>query len=334
MALQQVDLYVADASVLPTALDDEASVVARWEIDMEGSQKLVRFLVETESTETLLERLHERIGDEDAYRIVVTNVEATLPRLEPKEEAETPNEETPGRKARISREELYQDIDDAIRTTKSHYTLVVLSTLVAAIGLLRANVAVIIGAMVIAPLIGPNIALALGTTLADTDLLKRAMRINIAGLLLGLALSFGIGLLLPVDPNSPEIAARTEVTLADMALALAAGVAGALSMTRGVSSALIGVMVAVALMPPLVVVGMMLGAGFWQHAYRAGLLLITNLTAINLAGIVTFLIQGIRPMRWYETEKARKATRLAILLWAILLAILIAAILLGNPASY
>ncbi len=334
MALQQVDVYLSDISALPEDAGEETPVIARWAIEAGGGQTLIRFLIDTERTESLMEYLHERLRAEDAYRIVVTNVEATLPRIEPeeKEEKEPDTDEEPvPSNGRISREELYQDVDDALRTSKIHYTMVVLSTVVAAIGLLRDNVAIIIGAMVIAPLLGPNIALALGTTLGDSDLLRRAMRINVAGLVIGLGLSVIIGLLLTIEPSQPEIAARTEVNLADIGLALAAGIAGTLSMTRGVSSALIGVMVAVALMPPLVVVGMLLGAGEYYLAYRATLLLITNLTAINLAGVVTFLVQGIRPMHWYEVKKARKATVRAILLWALLLAALIAAIVLGEP---
>jgi len=123
------------------------------------------------------------------------------------------------------------------------------------------------------------------------------------------------------------------VGLSDVALALAAGVAGTLSVTRGVSTALIGVMVAVALLPPLVALGMLLGAGYGSAALGAALLTLTNVVAINLAGVVTFLAQGVRPMSWYEAERAKTATRWAIAIWVVALGILVAAMLLAGGPS-
>jgi uncharacterized hydrophobic protein (TIGR00341 family) len=199
--------------------------------------------------------------------------------------------------------------------------------------MLRDSVAVVIGAMVIAPLIGPNIALALGTTLADGALLRRSLIVNLLGLLLGFVLAVGIGLALPIDPTISEISDRTSVGLSDVALALAAGIAGTLSVTRGVSTALIGVMVAVALLPPLVAMGMLTGAGYWSAAQGAGLLTLTNVVAINLAGVFTFLAQGVRPMSWYEAERAKTATRWAIGIWLLVLGLLVATMLLADTAT-
>jgi uncharacterized membrane protein len=120
------------------------------------------------------------------------------------------------------------------------------------------------------------------------------------------------------------------VGLGDVAVGLAAGSAAALSLTTGLLSALIGVMVAVALLPPLVTLGMLLGAGRWQLALGALLLLLVNLICINLAGVVTFLARGIRPLTWWEEKKAKKATRMAISIWTILLLALVAVILLSQ----
>ena len=128
---------------------------------------------------------------------------------------------------------------------------VVLSTLVAAIGLVRGDIAVIIGAMVIAPLLGPNVALALAVTLGDGTLAVRALKTIAAGVATAAVVSVLMGVILPVDPSVPEIASRTDASFSDLALALAAGSAGALAFTTGIPTALIGVMVAVALLPPL-----------------------------------------------------------------------------------
>lgn len=327
MPLQLIDIYLTgDADKLDIPLD-EIKIIDRWKKTLDDNIILHRFLLSNENTEPLLECLHEQTNSLEDVRILVQDVAATLPVPEEPEEDTEDEEKAEIKSGRISREELYQDVNDSIQVTTIYYALVILSTVVAAGGMLRNNVAIVIGAMVIAPLIGPNIALALATTLGDWKLLWRAARVNISGLIVGFVLSLVAGFFLTVDPSLNEIATRTEIGLGDMVLALAAGIAGALSMTRGVSSALIGVMVAVALVPPLVASGMLLGAGHTYLAYKAGLLVITNVAAINLAGVVTFLTLGLRPLNWYEAAEAKKATVIAITLWVLLLGILVTAIL-------
>lgn len=263
-------------------------------------------------------------------------MEATIPRPEPAEEAQPEHKESqPEQKqdtktARISREELYTDIEETIKFSWIYIVLVILSSIVAAIGILRNNVAVIIGAMVIAPLLGPNVALSLATTLGDIDLARRAMKANVVGIFTALFFAAMLGFMLKVNPDLPEIASRTKVSLGDIVLALAAGSVATLSFTMGVSSALIGVMVAVALLPPLVTLGMLLGSGHWQMAIGAMLLLLTNLICINLAGVMTFLAQGIRPLKWWDANRAKKATIIAIVLWTFLLLVLVVVILLSQ----
>ena len=328
MALRALDIYLPaehGTEKIPDLLDGQEHYV----LDLTEGGELIRIVVDASETEAFIDTLDERLRGEE-YRVVLLPVEASLPRTEEDEEEQEDEDEDGMTVGRVSREEVYQDVDDELQVTTLHYTLVVLSTVVAMGGMLRDNTAVVIGAMVIAPLLGPNIALALGTTLGDTQLLWRALRVNLSGLLLALALSAVGGMLLVVDPTVPEIAIRTEVALSDLALALAAGVAGTLSITRGVSTALVGVMVAVALLPPAVAAGLLVGAGAVGAAVGAGLLLVTNVVAINLAAVFTFIVQGIRPTTWYEAERARKATRLAITFWIITLGLLVAAIVLAD----
>lgn len=205
-----------------------------------------------------------------------------------------------------------------------------LSVIVAAIGLIRNDLAVIIGAMVIAPLLTPNVALALSTTLGDTDLLRRSLKTNLTGFSVAIVLSVVIGLIFGIDPAIPAIASRTTIGISDVILALAAGCAGTLAFTSGLSGALIGVMVAVALVPPLVTFGMLLGSGNLILAVKALFLVITNIICVNLAGVGTFLIQGVRPRTWWETKKAKRSARIAATSWGTLLVILIIIILLKN----
>jgi uncharacterized hydrophobic protein (TIGR00341 family) len=288
----------------------------------------MRILIPAESTEAVTDVLEKEFKEEENFRLLLLPVEATIPRFEIPEKEKTPEAPAqPLKKGtapplRISREELYGDISKTARLTWVYAVLVILSTLVAAVGILRNNIVAIIGAMVIAPLLGPNVAFALATTLGDKMLARRAVRTNLAGIMIGLGMSALIGRFLAVDSGMPELLARTRVSLGDIILALAAGSAAALSFTSGLVSALIGVMVAVALLPPLVTLGLLIGSGQWASAYGALLLLLTNLICINLSGVAVFLAQGIRPLRWWEAEKAKKATQRAIITWAAFLLVL------------
>ena len=138
---------------------------------------------------------------------------------------------------------------------------------------------------------------------------------------------------MPFDPGGREIASRTEVGLSDVALALAAGTAGAVAVTSGVSANLIGVMVAVALLPPMVAFGLLIGAGRFDLADGTGLLLAVNLTCVNLAAVATFLIRGIRPSTFYEQDKAKKASVAALIVWLVILLVTVMVIWLSQAGG-
>lgn len=154
--------------------------------------------------------------------------------------------------------------------------------------------------------------------------MRKSVLTTSAGLFLAIALSVGIGIIWPFNIASPEIASRTVVGLDSVAPALASGAAAALSLTTGLSSVLVGVMVAVevALLLPAVTVGLMLGHGHFELAVGAGLLLAVNLVCVNLSSKVVFFIKGIRPRGWLEKEKAKNAMTLFIIGWLITLFIL------------
>jgi len=95
--------------------------------------------------------------------------------------------------------------------------------------------------MVIAPLLGPNVSFSLATILGDAKLARSALKANFVGIFTAIVISFALGAVLPVNPETPEIASRTVVGLGEVALALASGSAGALAFTTGVSATLIGV---------------------------------------------------------------------------------------------
>ncbi|QDT44137.1 hypothetical protein Pan241w_42430 [Gimesia alba] len=326
MILRVMQIFIPDSD--HENLDDlleGREILGRWR-DTDSGQIVLHLLVPAEETEPIMDRFEQAYGDTKGFHVLLFPVEAVLPRLKPEpdeeeEEADKPKEKNNG-KERISREELYSNVSEGLGVTRVFMGLVMLSVVVAGVGLLRDDVAVIIGAMVIAPLLGPNVAMSLAVTLGDFDLLRSALKTNIAGSGSAFLLSILGGFLFVVDPEIPSIASRTQVDLGDILLALAAGCAGTLAFTQGLSGAVIGVMVAVALVPPLVACGMLLGNGSFALAGGAFLLTVTNLICINLAGVATFLLQGVRPRSWWEVERARKATIQSMLIWIVLLLIL------------
>lgn len=333
MALRFVEIFIPaeKESELFELLDGYDSITV---VQKEISNQLLhtKLLLNAEHTEQLLDRLEARFARIDNFRIVIVAVQATIPRIE----KPVPVEGEQSRKikfARISREELYHNIEEASGLSWLFTIMVGLSSIVAVVGLVRNNTAAVIGAMVIAPLLGPNVALSLASTLGDIELARSARRANIVGIALPLCLAAIFGLLFPVDTSVSEILSRTQIDFFDIVLALAAGIAGTLSFTMGLSGAVIGVMVAVALLPPLVSCGILLGNGQWYLAGNAGLLFGVNLICVNLAGVVTFLVQGVRPLWWWNKEKARIATRRAIVTWVICLLVLAGLILLTNWRS-
>jgi uncharacterized hydrophobic protein (TIGR00341 family) len=338
MALRLIEIFLPSEEKhrLKEVLGD-SQVLGSWQQKLSEGKILTRILVPSEETGPLLDLLekHFSLVEAENFRIILLPVEASIPRPAPEETPPQHKEPQPQEKrekkiAGIGREELYADIQGGARFSSVFIMLVLLSSVVAAVGILRDNVVVIIGAMVIAPLLGPNVALSLGTTLGDTDLARRAVKTNVSGAIAALLLAVLLGLVLEIDPATPKIVSSTSVGLGDIILALAAGSAAALSFTTGVLSALIGVMVAVALLPPLVALGLLIGEGKWEMAFGAMLLLLTNLICINLAGVVTFLARGIRPLTWWEADRAKKAARKAIIIWTLLLLALVVIILLSQ----
>lgn len=336
MALRLIEVFLpAEEKNRFQELLKDHEILGNWQEGLSEGQILIKLLLPAEKTGAVLDLMEKHFTTVEGFRIILLPVEASIPRPqaeeEKAEEPKPPAEEKPEKKtAGISREELYADIEETSQLSWTYVVFVLLASLVAAIGILRDNVVIIIGAMVIAPLLGSNVALSLATTLADSDLTRRAMRTNAVGMLAALILAIPLGLVIQVDPTLPRLASGSQVGLGDVLLALAAGSAAALSFTTGVLSALIGVMVAVALLPPLVTLGMLVGAGQWEMAFGALLLLLTNLICINLAGVVTFLARGIRPLTWWEEKRAKKATRKAIAIWTFLLIVLVIVILLSR----
>lgn len=194
--------------------------------------------------------------------------------------------------------ELYLALRDNAHSSSTYLTLMVLSTLLATLGLFANSAPVIIGAMILAPLMAPIISLAMALVRQDRDLLADSLRTLSLGLLLALSCAAAMTWVIPLHSVTGEIAARLNPTLLDLGVAVISGIAGAYAHAREeVARSLAGVAIAVALVPPLAVSGIGIGWGEWTVFRDSFLLFLTNLFGIVLAGNLTFLLLGFGPFR-------------------------------------
>lgn len=316
-----VDTWVEPATSVPGEEDEEAE-----------PSICLHVLADDTSRQELLDGIQSTLGPSEGWRITIVPVDTTVPYPDEEEEDEEDEEETEEDEAERkkketgpggrTREEIYNGVWSQAQTNRNYIVFVILSTVVAAFGMIEDNVPVVVGAMVIAPLLGPNLAFAVGVALGDGKLMGRAARAIVVGIALALVLSLGIGLFMPVDLGSHELLARAEVGFDGMAVGLASGAAAALSLVTGISSALVGVMVAVALLPPTAAIGLFLGAGHGELALGAAILLAVNIVCVNIAAQVVMLTRGITPRTWFEKRRARRASVINAAISAALLLIL------------
>lgn len=190
-------------------------------------------------------------------------------------------------------ERLTQDLYSESQANLDYLVLVVSSCLIASFGLLSNSAAVIIGAMIIAPLMLPIRAIAFAGLEGDRTLLLQSFRAIVIGLLLAIGLSWFVGKIVNVPEFGSEVLARTQPNLLDLGIALVAGaISGFVKVRPHVSDALAGTAIAVALMPPLCVVGLTLSQGLLDHSFGAFLLYMTNLFGITLACQAIFIAAG------------------------------------------
>ena len=295
-------------------------------------RRLISVFIREGVEQVLMDNVQSALEGSNGWRISILPIEATAPKLE---------EATEGKQAKsqqATREEIYSDVKTGARLDRNFIVMVILSTIVATIGLNSDGVAAVIGAMVIAPLLGPVLGFSMGAALGDDGLLKQSTLTLAAGIGVALALSLALAFVLPINLESRELMTRAEVRLDGLALAMAAGGAAALSLTSSQSSALVGVMVAAALLPPGAAVGLFAGAGEWTLALRACLLLALNVAALILSALIVFRLRRIRPRSWIEQKNANRAVLLNALLSGFVLIASVALILyldldLGNKVS-
>ena len=329
MRLIEAVFPAAKREQVERAVEKHKPTHSRFSATEEDGCAVLRALFVEEGAQGLVDALQSICGDDDNWRIIVLPVEATAPKSDDGEEEKKKKKENgkKGPKNVALREEIYDDVADGAKLSADFFILTFASAIVAALGLNANNIAAVIGAMVIAPLLGPILAISLGAALGDTKLLLRAGRNAVAGLALGFATAVLMGLWLDVNMESQELMSRTVAGLDSVVLALAAGVAAALCIVTGTSSALVGVMVAVALLPPAAAAGLFLGAGELEFFGRSVLLLSVNVVCIMLAAQGVYFCKGVRPRTWFEQQAAGRASMINLAALAVMLMVLVAIIM-------
>ncbi len=209
--------------------------------------------------------------------------------------------------AHSERIDIYQQVRQTAEPGIDFFIMIGLSAMIAVLGLLLGSPAVIIGAMLVAPLMSPILAISMSIVHGNLHLLRKAAVTTSLGILLAISMAAGITLLMPTLITTEEILARTQPNLLDLLVALASGAAGGYAIARKeVAAALPGVAIAAALVPPLGVVGYGMATAQVTIAGGSLLLFTTNLIAIIIAAAMVFLLLGFRP----EQSRVRPLVRL------------------------
>ncbi len=275
---------------------------------------VVWFPLPTEAVEPVLQILREKGIEREAYTVVVNAETVLSKRFEELEERYAEEEKS---EDRIAREELIASARDLSPTWTTFLIMTVISAVVATAGVLLDSPAVVVGSMVIAPLIGPAMATSVGTVVDEPDLFVRGVKLQVGGFAVAIASAAVFAWIIKTIHLIPpgidvfsirQVESRLAPDFLSLAVALGAGVAGALSLSTGVSAALVGVMIAVALIPPTAVIGIGIAYGNPEAILGSSVLVLVNALSINLAALAVLWYSGYRPERWFRIEEARAAT--------------------------
>ena len=334
MRLVQLTIPVGKRDELLNALDSEdIEYVVSDETSGRDFDAIAYIPLPTSAVEPILETLRDAGLDEDSFTVVLDANTVISERFDELEQryAEEVDED------RIARDELVSAASDLAPGTSTYAIMTIVSAVVATAGLLLNSAAVVVGSMVIAPLVGPALSASVGTVVDDREMFRRGVKLQVLGLLLAILSAFVFAFVVRhvhlVPPLAdvttvPEVRERVAPDFLMLAIALGAGVAGIVSLTSGVSAALVGVMIAVALIPPAATMGIGLAWGQPMVSFGSGVLLLVNVLSINLAALVFLWYKGYRPERWFRRDRAKKALLQQIV--TLVVAIVILSAFLGG----
>ncbi len=299
-----------EEQILDTLKEEGVDFAVTEETGRHGYSALVSFPLPTNAVQQVLANLREAGVEKDAFTIVMkpeTVISKNFDILKKK-----------FRKDEIAREELKARAEEMSPSFSTFLIMTSASAIIATIGLITDSAAVIIGAMVIAPLMGPAMATSVGTVINDTSLFYRGLRLQSIGIAVAIVSAAAFGFLLKgsslIPPGLdittvPEIKSRLAPDFLSLFIALGSGIAAVISLARGVSSVLVGAMIAVALVPPAATVG--LGIAWFMPLVMlgAGVMLFVNVLSINVVALIVFWYFGYKPEDWVQAGSAKSAIR-------------------------
>ena len=181
------------------------------------------------------------------------------------------------------------------RLDRQFLILIALASAIATLGQLQSSTAVVIGAMLVSPLMGPIMGIGFGLATIETGLIRRSLVTLAAGMMLAIIVAMLIILISPIQDVTPELRARTQPTLMDLGVAVVGGIAGAIAIIRNMSGVMVGVSIATALVPPLATVGFGIVTGRADFVIGAALLFLTNTLAIAFAATIVARVNRFGP---------------------------------------
>ncbi|SFR45456.1 TIGR00341 family protein [Halogeometricum rufum] len=265
---------------------------------------VVEFPIPEQAVEIVFEKFDAAGHDEHAFTVVSDATSALSENMGEVEERFVVGEEED---SSIAVEELRSQALSLLPDAFTFYTLTALSAIVATAGLLLDAPALVVGSMVIAPLVGSALTASVGTVLTEREMILEGFKTQLLGL--GLAIlgsaAFGLalksGVLLPPSlrpSTTAQIAQRISPGLLSLVIGVCAGAAGAVGIATGISAALVGVMIAAALIPAAAAVGIGIVWGQPSIALGAFVLLVVNAASIHVSGVAVFWYLGYRPDAW------------------------------------
>ncbi|WP_115862559.1 TIGR00341 family protein [Halorussus litoreus] len=283
------------------------------------------FPLPTSAVQPILDQLREAGLGDDSHAVIIDAETDTSRRFEELEKRYAEDDST---SEQIAREEITTKAREMVPELRTYLAMTIISAVVATAGLLLDSPAVVVGSMVIAPLIGPAMSASVGTVLSDRELFREGVKLQFVGgaTAIGAATLFALavryGYLVPpwTDVTAiSQVSGRLTPDFLSLVVALGAGAAGVLSLASGVSVALVGVMIAAALVPPAAAVGVAVAWGEPMAAVSSLVLVLVNLLSINLSGLAVLWYLGYQPKSWFQLNETRSTLikRAGVLLLAI-----------------
>lgn len=299
--------------------DDKEDVVAVLEeenidyvVSPEASGRsdlyVVEFPLPEQAVEVVLDKFEDAGHGEHAYTVVADAVSVMSEHIGEIEDRFVVGDEED---SSIAAEELRSQALHLLPDAFTYYFLTFLSALVATAGLLLDAPALVVGSMVIAPMVGSALIASLGTVFTDRDMIAQGFKTQIFGLGVAIlaSIAFGVflksGVFLPPSlrpSTTTQIAQRISPGLLSLVIGVCAGAAGAVGIATGISAALVGVMIAAALIPAAAAVGIGVVWAAPAIAFGAFVLLVVNAASIHVSSVAVFWYLGYRPETWVEND--------------------------------